>query len=208
MTQRTACWLGVVLLGIASAASAAPVAPRQVLSADFDWRFVLGDTAGAEAPGFDDASWRVVQLPHDWGIESPPAETSPTKGGGGFFPAGVGWYRRTFQAPAAWKGKRISVEFDGVYRNATVYLNGQKLGTRPSGYSGVAYDLTSGLLYGARNVLAVRVDNASQPNSRWYSGSGIYRHVWIVVTDSVHVGHWGVFVTTPEIGRASCRERV
>ena len=139
MTQRTAFWLGVVLLGIASAASAAPVAPRQVLSADFDWRFALGDTAGAEAASFDDASWRVVQLPHDWSIESPPAETSPTKGGGGFFPAGVGWYRRTFQAPAAWKGKRISVEFDGIYRNATVYLNGEKLGTRPSGYSGVAY---------------------------------------------------------------------
>jgi beta-galactosidase len=134
-----------------------------------------------------------------------PAETSPTKGGGGFFPAGVGWYRRTFQAPSDWKGQRISVEFDGIYRNGTVYLNGEKLGTRPSGYSSVAYDLTSGLVYGGRNVLAVRVDNASQPNSRWYSGSGIYRHVRVVVTGPVHVGHWGVFVTTPAIASGSAK---
>jgi beta-galactosidase len=202
---RTTFWLCVVLLGVAAAASAAPVASRQVLSADFDWKFALGDTAGAEAAGFDDASWRVVQLPHDWSIESAPDQKNPTQGGGGFFPSGIGWYRKTFQAPAAWKDKRVSVEFDGIYRNATIYLNGAALGTRPSGYSSVSYDLTPHLALGARNVLAVRVDTSAQPNSRWYSGSGIYRHVRVVVTDPVHVGHWGVFVTTPEISASSAR---
>jgi beta-galactosidase len=205
MKPRITYWLGVVLLGIAATASAAPVSSRQVLSADFDWKFALGDTAGAEATGFDDASWRVVQLPHDWSIESAPDQKNPTQGGGGFFPSGVGWYRKTFQAPAAWKQKRVSVEFDGIYRNATVYLNGEKLGMRPSGYSSVSYELTPHLAVGGRNVLAVRVDTSAQPNSRWYSGSGIYRHVRVVVTDPVHVGHWGVFVTTPELSATSAK---
>ena len=192
------CLLAAALLPLAARAQAQPFA-RQVLSADFDWRFVRGDPAGAEGPSFADASWRLVSLPHDWSIEGTPDPQSPTGNGGGYFPAGVGWYRKTFEAPATWKGKRVSVEFDGVYRNATVYLNGRRVGTRPNGYSSFAFDLTPDLAFGSRNVLAVRVDNAAQPNSRWYSGSGIYRHVRVVVTDPMHVARWGVFVTTPEV---------
>ena len=171
--------------------------PRVVLAADSNWKFQLGDVSGAEARAFDDEGWRTVQLPHDWSIEGRPENDNPTGAGGGFYPAGTGWYRKTFTAPAEWKGKRVSVEFDGVYRDATVYLNGRKLGTQPYGYTSFAFDMTPELDLGGRNVLAVRVDNSEQPNSRWYTGSGIYRHVRVVVTEAAHVAQWGVFVTTP-----------
>ncbi len=180
--------------------------------ADSDWRFLLGDPSGAEARTFADGAWRIVNLPHDWSIEGVPDKNNPTGSGGGFFPAGIGWYRKTFSAPSEWKGRQVSVEFDGVYRDATVYLNGHKLGTHPYGYTSFRFNLTPDLDFSGRNVLAVRVDNSAQPNSRWYSGSGIYRHVRVVVTDFTHVAHWGVFVTTPEASattaKVSLRTRV
>lgn len=179
--------------------------PRQVLAADSNWRFFLGDPAGAEAPSFADSSWRAVDLPHDWSIESPPAKDNPSAAGGGFFPAGTGWYRKTFTAPSDWKDKRVSIEFDGVYKSATVYLNGHKLADHPYGYTAFNVDLTSQLNFAGTNLLAVRVDNSAQPNSRWYSGSGIYRHIRVVVTNPAHVAHWGVFVTTPEVSSASAK---
>ncbi len=186
--------------------------PRQELAADAGWKFFLGDPGGAEATAFVDSSWRTVNLPHDWSIESVPEKGNPAGGGEGYFPAGIGWYRKTFQAPASWRGKRVSVEFDGVYRDATVYLYGRKLGTHPYGYTSFTFDLTPGLNFAGANVLAVRVDNSEQPNSRWYSGSGIYRHVRVVATDRVHVAHWGVFVSTPEAtgesAKVSVRTRV
>jgi len=172
--------------------------PRQELAADSGWKFFLGDQNGAEAPSYEDGSWRAVDLPHDWSIESKPGKDNASGAGGGFFPGGVGWYRKTFHTRADWKGKRVSVEFDGVYRDATVYLNGHKLGTHPYGYTAFMFDLTPELNFSGANVLAVRVDNSAQPNSRWYSGSGIYRHVRVVVTDPAHVAHWGVFITTPD----------
>src|SRR5271165_1697234 len=176
-----------------------PQTARQQVPADFNWKFMAGDPAGAEAVAFSDASWRTVNLPHDWSIEGKPDPKSPSAAGDGYFPGGTGWYRKTFTTPANWSGKRVSAEFDGVYMDATVYLNGEKLGTHPYGYTGFRYDLTPHLKLSAENVLAVQVDNAAQPNSRWYSGSGIYRHVRLVVTEPVHVAHWGVFVTTPEV---------
>ena len=185
---------------------------RQVLDADSGWRFLLGDPSSAEARQFADGSWRTVNLPHDWSIEGVPDKDNPSAAGGGFYPGGTGWYRKTFSAPKEWKGKRVSVEFDGVYKDVTVYLNGSKLGTHPYGYTSFDFDLTPGLDFSGANVLAVRVDNSAQPNSRWYSGSGIYRHVRVVVTESTHVAHWGVFVTTPEVSdraaKVSLRTRV
>jgi beta-galactosidase len=186
-----------------STGAAQPDAPRLELAADSGWKFLLGDPSGAESPSFADASWRTVDLPHDWSIEGRPDKDNPTGAGGGFFPAGTGWYRKTFSAPPGWKGKRVSVEFDGVYRNATVWLNGRKLGTQPYGYTSFRFDLTPDLDFSKPNLLAVRVDNSAQPNSRWYSGSGIYRHVRVVVTDSTHVAHWGVFLTTVEASSAA-----
>ena len=187
------------LLGMAPLSMFAADEPRTVLAADAGWRFFLGEASGAEAPSFADGAWRTVDLPHDWSIEGRPEKDNPSGSGGGFFPTGIGWYRKTFAAPPAWQGKRVSVEFDGVYRDATVYLNGKKLGTHPYGYTSFTFDLTGGLDFTGKNVLAVRVDNSAQPNSRWYSGSGIYRHVRMVVTEPTHVAHWGVFVTTPQV---------
>lgn len=181
------------------------ISARQELAADAGWRFHSGDASGAEAPAFFDASWRTVNLPHDWSIEGKPEKDNPSGSGEGFFPGGVGWYRKTFHALPSWKGKRVSVEFDGVYRDATVYLNGHKLGAHPYGYTSFTFDLTSDLKDSGVNVLAVRVDNSAQPNSRWYSGSGIYRHVRVIVTDPTHVDQWGVFVTTLEASNAAAK---
>jgi beta-galactosidase len=192
--------------------AAQPASPRFELAADSNWKFLPGDPSGAEARSFDDASWRSVDLPHDWSIDGQTDKRNPTGSGGGFFPAGTGWYRKSFNAPAEWKGKRVSVEFDGVYRDATVFLNGHKLGTQPYGYTSFRFDLTPDLDFSQRNILAVRVDNSAQPNSRWYSGSGIYRHVRVIVTDPIHVAHWGVFVTTAqasgEAAKVTVRTRV
>ena len=189
----------------APVAAAGPESPRVALSADAGWRFLLGDPKGAEAPSFADSSWRIVDLPHDWSIESRPDKDAPSGAGGGFFPAGTGWYRKTFHAPAAWKGKRVNVEFDGVYEDATVYINGHKLGTHAYGYTAFAFDLTPELSFTSANVLAVRVDNSAQPNSRWYSGSGIYRHVRVVVTNPTRVAQWGVFVSTSEVSSIAAK---
>jgi len=166
---------------------------------DNDWKFFLGDTVAAQQKEFNDAAWRNLDLPHDWSIEGKILPKNPTKGAGGYFPAGIGWYRKTFQTPVEWKGKSISVYFEGVYMNSEVFINGKSLGIRPYGYSSFMYDLTPYLEFGKENVIAVRVDNSKHLNSRWYSGSGIYRHVWMQVTNLVHVAHWGVAVTTPEV---------
>jgi beta-galactosidase len=179
-----------------------------VLGADAKWRFVLGDPAGADAVSFDDAQWRVVNLPHDWSIETAPEAKNPSGSGGGYFADGVGWYRRSFTAPVEWKMKRVSVEFDGVASNATVYLNGKKVGFHPYAYTSFRFDLTDGLEFGKANVLAVRVDESELPDSRWYIGAGIEKHVRLVVTEPVHVAPWGVFVSTADLAGESAKVRM
>ena len=176
-------------------------AQRQRLSMDPGWRFTLGDPAGAQQPSFDDRRWRSLDLPHDWSIEGTPDEKAPGGGGVGFFPGGTGWYRKTFRLPAGARGRTAWLEFDGVHMNSDVWLNGIPLGNRPNGYISFAYDVTRHLKPGI-NVVAVRVDNSRQPNSRWYTGSGIYRHVWLTLVDQLHVGHWGTYVTTPRADSA------
>ncbi len=164
---------------------------------DGDWKFFLGDTAAASAKDFNDAHWRHLDLPHDWSIEGKINPKNPTGGAGGYFPAGIGWYRKSFNVPAGWTNRNVAVYFEGVYMNAEVFINGKSLGVYPYGYSPFSYDLSPYLEFGKENVIAVKVNNAQQVNSRWYSGSGIYRHVWMMVTDRVHVAHWGVAITTP-----------
>jgi beta-galactosidase len=210
MDRRTFCAVLPVVPGTLLRASAAgPASPvRQKLLFDYDWRFIVGDPPGADSPSFDDGTWRTVHLPHDWSIEGRIAPKNPTGGSGGFFPAGIAWYRRAFAVPAAWKGKRVSVEFDGIYMNATVYLNGRELGTHPYGYTALFYDLTPHLRFGETNVVAVRVDQSRHPNTRWYAGAGIYRHAWLSVTEPLHVARWGVFVTTPNVSAARARVSV
>ena len=193
----------LLVLGVAALAAAAhpAAAQRHRLSMDPGWRFTLGDPAGAERPSFDDHLWRRLDLPHDWSIEGTPAQDAPGGGRMGFFPAGIGWYRKAFRMPAGSRGREAWLEFDGVYMNSDVWINGFHLGRRPYGYVSFAYDITSHLVPGV-NVVAVRVDNSQQPNSRWYSGSGIYRHAWLTIVDPFHVGHWGTYVTTPRADSA------
>lgn len=173
--------------------------PRSRESFDFGWKFFRGDASGAQAPSFADDGWRSLDLPHDWSIEGPFGEHEPSGGSGGYLPTGIGWYRKRFPVPESDRGRKIAIEFDGVYQNSEVWINGRYLGLRPYGYISFAYDLTPHLNFGKENVLAVKVDNSRQRNSRWYSGSGIYRHTWLLATHPVHVGQWGVWVTTPRV---------
>ena len=177
-----------------------PEPPRIRDSFDFGWKFYKGDAPGAQQPGFSDASWRSLDLPHDWSVEGPFVQTEPSGGAGGYAPTGIAWYRKRFRLPASYKDRKVSVEFDGVYQNSEVWINGQYLGKRPFGYINFAYDLTPHLNAG-ENIVAVKVDNTPQPSSRWYSGSGIYRHTWLVAVNPVHVAQWGTFVTTPRVSK-------
>ena len=163
------------------------------------WKFWLGDEATASTVGFDDASWRKLTLPHDWSIEHDFDVKYPSGNDGGYVMTGIGWYRKSFLVPSNMVGKRLSLYFEGVYMNSEVFVNGQSVGKRPYGYSSFIYDITPYVKVGEQNVVAVRVDNSKQRNCRWYTGAGIYRHVWLVTTEALHVAHWGTYITTPEV---------
>jgi beta-galactosidase len=208
------------------------VANQRNQSYDGGWRFFRGDAPGAELPEFDDSAWRLLDLPHDWSVEDlPPLSESSGEGaiwGGtvvpfrngpfdrylsegkrdtGWFVGGTGWYRKRFTARGLGADRHIEIVFDGVYMNSDAWLNGEHLGNHPYGYTSFALDLTAHLHRQGENVLAVRVRNEGR-NSRWYSGSGIYRHVWLNVTGDVRVPLWGVYVTTPEVGKDSANVKV
>jgi beta-galactosidase len=173
-------------------------------SFDPGWKFVLGDPAGAQGSNFDDKTWTSIDLPHDWSIFGPFDENAAAGGSGGYLPTGVGWYRKTFRVPEAEKSRIVTLQFDGIYENSEVWINGHSLGKRPFGYIGFAYDLSPFLNFGAQdNLVAVRVDNSFQRNSRWYSGSGIYRHTWLRISDPLHIALWGTSVTTPKVSADS-----
>ena len=166
---------------------------------DFDWKFMLGDPSEASSAGFDDSDWRTLDLPHDWSVEGTISPDAPMGNDGGYFPAGIAWYRKTFEVPVTSQDCKMGIYFEGVYMNSEVFINGHSLGVRPYGYSSFFYDMTPYLHFGGKNVIAVRVDNSAHKNCRWYSGSGIYRHVWLTQTDKVHIAHWGTFITTPKV---------
>ena len=190
----------LVAAGLGFTCSAAGGTIRQTQTFDFGWKFHLGDVAAAEKAAFDDSTWRSLDLPHDWSIEGPYDEKAPTGPSGGYLPTGIGWYRKSFLVPGDARSRRVTIQFDGVYEHSTVWINGHESGTRPYGYSSFVYDLTPYLNSGSQpNVIAVRVDNSQQPNSRWYSGSGIYRHTWLVTTDPLDIAPWGIRVTTPDV---------
>jgi beta-galactosidase len=182
--------------------------PRKIEDFNKNWKFHLGDQPKANAAAFADESWRSLNLPHDWSIEGEFNKDNPATVGGGALPGGIGWYRKQFTVPAGSKGKFVAIDFDGVYKNSEVWINGHFLGKRPNGYIAFRYDLSPYLNYGGQNTIAVRVDNSKQPNSRWYSGSGIYRDVKLITTNPVHVAHWGTFVTTPKVSAAQAQVKV
>jgi beta-galactosidase len=190
------CWLSTAFAAVES-----PVSPREIIPFDMGWRFRLGDDAAAKQPMFDDSSWRTLDVPHDWSIAgafNPPPDGEKESG---FFVHGIGWYRKTFTLPAGTAAKKIVVEFDGVYMNSDVWINGQFLGRRPYGFIGFRYDLTEYLKTdGTPNVLAVRVDDSAEPSTRWYTGAGIYRHVRLIATNYTHFRlDGGLRVSTPQI---------
>jgi len=197
---------------------------RENLNFNANWKFERNDSPDYKLYEFDDKTWRILDLPHDWSIEEKFDENNPSGIGGGALPGGVGWYRKTFILLKSDSSKRIYITFDGIYQNSEVYINGVLLGKRPNGYISFQYDLTPYLKFGDknRNVISVRVDNSDQPNSRWYTGSGIYRNVWLLKTNPIHIDLWGTHITTPKVSaelaevkisiainnRTSCNEKL
>jgi beta-galactosidase len=201
----------VCILFIGSVAAQIP--QSNIINFDEGWRFYKGGLYGGEQLTLNDSRWRKIDLPHDWSIEDVHGTNSPFNAtaigqvGGGFTTQGTAWYRKTFTAANADKGKRLLIQFDGVYMNADVYINGKHLGNHPYGYTGFYYDITDELKYGEKNVLAVEVKNEGQ-NSRWYSGSGIYRHVWLKAVSPVHIAQWGTFISSTDISTTSARVNI
>ncbi|VGO19411.1 glycoside hydrolase family 2 TIM barrel-domain containing protein [Pontiella sulfatireligans] len=181
---------------VAFAVSIALASLANRMGFDEDWKFIQQDVPGAEQAGFDDESWRVLDVPHDWSIEGEYSKDNPMGAGGGYLPAGIGWYRKTIPVSNDWKGKHVEIAFDGIYMNSTVWANGRKLGTRPYGWSSFAYDISDIVQSSETITFAVRADNEKQPSARWYTGSGIYAHTWIDVKQKVHVANDGIFIRT------------
>ncbi|WBL24651.1 beta-galactosidase GalB [Zunongwangia sp. HGR-M22] len=178
---------------------------RIVQNFNADWNFQLGEHPEAKNDTIDLADWRKLDVPHDWSIEGEFSEEHPTKPEGGALPAGIGWYRKTFEVPESWNNRNVFISFDGVYRNSEIWINGKYLGKRPFGYISFQYELTPYLKFGESNAIAVKVDNSAQPNSRWYTGSGIYRNVHLVAKSNVHIDHWGTSVSTPFVSKDSAK---
>ncbi|WP_091174650.1 beta-galactosidase GalB [Mucilaginibacter sp. P25] len=208
-THRAGAYKFACILAVLTLAALKPFAQnRQKLDFDKSWRFNLGAVENGEKTTLNDSKWRVLNLPHDWSIEGKFSKDNPATPEGGALPGGIGWYRKTFTVPATSKGKLVYIDFDGVYQKSDVWINGHHLGFRPNGYISFRYELTPYLNFGGNNVIAVKVDNSVQPNSRWYSGSGIYRHVWLVTTNKTAIDHWGTYVTTSDITGASAKVNV
>jgi len=192
-------FLSLFLTSFCIGNSAVSSSPRVHSSFDNGWRFSLQASDDAAGTSFNDSGWRLLNLPHDWAIEGSFSKDNPAGTGGGALPGGVGWYRKTFFLHHAPANKHYFIDFDGVYMNSQVFLNGHLLGVRPYGYISFQYELTPYLNRNGKNVIAVKVDNEKQPNSRWYSGCGIYRHVYWTETGDVHIAHWGTQITTPQV---------
>lgn len=190
----------LIMLLLASNAAFAQT-PRTEMSWNTDWRFSLQDNAEAKNSGFDDRSWKNVTIPHDWSIDSDFKKDAAMGNEGGYLPAGTGWYRKQLNMPKEWAGKTVKLMFDGIYQDSKLYVNGDSVGSHFYGYTPFVVDITKQLKVG-NNVIALRVDNSQQKNCRWYSGSGIYRKVQLIVSDPVHIAPWGVAVTTPKVEKS------
>ena len=191
----------VIVFVLVSCTSNVSFAPRKTAFND-GWSFHLNNKAIDNDTISAAVKWRNLNLPHDWSIEQAFNEHSPAGIGGGALDGGLGWYKKTFKITPQDSSKITSIVFDGVYMNSDVWINGHHLGNRPNGYIGFEYNLTPYLYYGDKeNEILVKVNNAQQPNSRWYSGSGIYRNVWLKKTDKAHITQWGTFITTPKVSK-------
>ncbi|KAA5546752.1 sugar-binding domain-containing protein [Adhaeribacter rhizoryzae] len=190
-------FLTLLFLGISSELLAQQ-GRQQLLFNDY-WKFHKGDLTGGEKENLDDANWRKLDLPHDWSIEGPFSKEWAS--GTGYLPGGIGWYRKTFEVAPYARAKNIYLYFDGVYKNSEVWINGHYLGKRPSGYTPFYYELSKYLNRKGKNLIAVKVDHTKFADSRWYPGSGIYRNVYLLAVEPVHINVWGVAFTTPEVSQ-------
>jgi hypothetical protein len=180
---------------------------RIIENINLDWKFLRGDEAKAWYKGLDDSMWRSVTLPHDWSVEEPFSKEHSS--GTGYLPGGLAWYRKTFSLPKELEGKRIYITFEGVYNNSQVWCNSYYIGKRPYGYSTFTYDITDFATFGdVKNVISVKVNHKDIADSRWFTGSGIYRDVYITVTDNIHIDKYGVFISTPEVSRVQASVKV
>jgi len=206
-TKSISTFLGLIIFAAFCSScvdyKAQDTSPRQKENFDFDWKFSKGDFPEAYEKGFDDSQWQPIDVPHDWSISGPFLKENPSGHSGGFAPGGIGWYRKTFKLARIGTSSQVAIEFGGVYMNSEVWINGNYLGKRPYGYISFHYDLTPYLEFKGENVLAVRVDNSKQPSARWYTGSGIYRHVWLIMTDKLHIARHGVYATSKSISADS-----
>ena len=199
----------LILCCILTSGCGSAVSPREKMDFNDSWTFHLGDIPQASDPDFDDSAWRVLNLPHDWAVEGDFSQDNPSGTGGGALPGGVAWYRKKFVPSSDDASSLFRLDFEGAYMNAEVFVNGHSLGVRPYGYISFGYDVTPYLKFGDENVVAVRVDNAEQPNSRWYSGCGIYRNVWLTKTGQVRVAPDGTYVSSdPSASQVSVQVRV
>jgi len=174
---------------------------------DFDWKFIMEDSPAFAEPKYSDQRWEDIQLPHDWNIKMKFDRSAVGGGSAAYLPGTIGWYRKSFVAPKTYKGKHITVLFDGIFHQSDVYINGHHLGFRPYGFCSIEYDLTPYLNIGAENVIAVRVDCTGE-RPRWYAGSGIYRHALLNVVDKVHIATYGTYITTPTITDANAEIQI
>ncbi|MFZ0282168.1 MAG: sugar-binding domain-containing protein [Bacteroidales bacterium] len=192
-------WLLMTIMFFSGEILAQP-SGRNLQNFNSGWKFYKGEVPEGQSPALDDSGWRVLDLPHDWSIEGPfSAENSSCTG---YLPGGKGWYRKTFQVPEYEEGRKVFIYFDGVYNNSEVWINGKYLGKRPNGYISFQYDLTQHLVYGGENLVAVKVDHSLFADSRWYTGSGIYRDVKLLTTEPVHIKQWGVYWRTSGVSAA------
>lgn len=170
------------------------------------WKFNKGEATGADKTNYDDAAWRQVELPHDWSVEGP--FSNEWASATAYLPGGIGWYRKTFTIPADWKTKKVSIYFDGVYKNSEVWINNHYLGKRPNGFTPFQYELSPYLDASGKNTISVKVNHEDFADSRWYTGSGIYRNVYLIATSASHIDQWGVAFTTPQVTTESAKANV
>ena len=200
-------FLIVFCLGITSLAQKSDaLEKRKVENFNKDWRFNLNDTVSFKNVDFDDSKWRKLELPHDWSIEG--VFDKNNSGRNAWLPGGVGWYRKKFELPVSAKGSYVQIQFDGVYRHAQVYVNGEHVGAQYDGYTSFYFDISHCVFFDRPNVIAVKVDNSVQPNCRWYSGSGIYRNTWLTITNPTHIENWGTYITTPKVNKEKALVRI
>jgi len=207
MKTITCTYLLFLIIGISACASVDNPDSFKPINIDSDWQFHLGEVENGESPDLNTQNWRVLDLPHDWSIEGEYSQEHGTDWQSGSLPAGIGWYRKEIDWNPEWEDKKIKIHFEGIYLNSDVWINGHHLGHRPNGYIGFEYDLSDYLRKG-KNIIAVRVDHSKPLTGRWYTGSGIYRHVWLKVKNPVYIENYGVHFVTPEVSRENANFEV